>query len=97
MATGYKQELRELEDKYFKLVWYARSNPEKHPPIAEYYSEIRKMYPEETRDLHDIEKGDWAHGFNSGMLACLRFVGGITSRSQMKKEFARREFPFLDT
>jgi hypothetical protein len=36
--------------------------------------ELIEKYPDETNKLLLGEKSDWHHGFNSGMLACLRLV-----------------------
>lgn len=81
--------LCELEVKYEKLVWYARKPRDKgnlwadHPrydsvdyetviSIQNQLVETRKKYPE-AKDL-DGEHGDFTHGFNSGMLACVRLL-----------------------
>ena len=76
--------LRKWEEKYFSLVWYARKGPTDHPMWADTpdyikqtafneMSRVQEMYPDEVDSLSG-ESGDWEHGFNSGMLACLRFV-----------------------
>jgi hypothetical protein len=76
--------LRKWEKKYFSLVWYARKGQDDHPMWANTpdcikqkafneMSRIREMHPDEVDALCG-ESGDWTHGFNSGMLACLRFV-----------------------
>ena len=42
----------------------------------------------------DPDGSDWTHGFNSGMLACLRFVA---TALEQDIEAAHDEFPVLDT
>lgn len=91
----------ELEDKYFDLVWYARKSPNDYdtiPKVKENVDRIEKLYPTETQDLSS-DTGDWEHGFNSGMLAGMRYIMTLY-RSINKhggKEVADEEFPFLDT
>ena len=56
---------------------------------------IEEMYPNEVAALNDqdLETRNWAHGFNSGMLAALRLVKpsvGISNR-------ALEDFPALDS
>ena len=59
-------------------------------------------------DALKSDSGDWEHGFNSGMLACLRLVMTAQNREQFTDddgeicwhggvEDAIEEFPFLDT
>ena len=55
---------------------------------------IRAAYPKETDDLNSEDLGDWTHGFNSGVLAALRWV--MTAQEYGVQE-ADDEFPFLDT
>ena len=72
------------EDKYDRLVWFARKAPADHPSwnnvpadikrgALNAASQVEEMYPDEVDELHG-EHSDWQHGFNSGMLAALRFV-----------------------
>ena len=114
--------IRDLEAKYERLVWYARSQPatavaywEKVP------SEIRdgafraqmaveEDLPDEITELRNCED-NWTHGFNSGVLAALRFVttaqypvlldGDCSDDGEPfwygGVEDAREEFPCLDT
>ena len=92
--TPTKTELiKELNDKYFNLVWLARKHPEdfKNQLVHEQYQRIEEQYPQEVDDLLNANT-DWHHGFNSGMLACLRLIG--TGRMTMQKIV---EFPELDT
>ena len=81
----FNSKLQELEDKYCKLVWYARKAPS---DSTEYWagvpddiktgalnsaSKVEEFFPEET-DALKSEEGDWQHGFNSGCLAAFRFI-----------------------
>lgn len=68
----------ELMEKYFDLVWLARSNPEQllkeeRYEILKTIKDIEAKYPQEVKDLYECDC-NWQHGFNSGMLACLRFL-----------------------
>ena len=96
--------LDEQEEKFAHLVWYARSDPNCYADgsvpddiragafVEQTAAEAK--YPEETATLADPEIGDWAHGFNSGMLACLRFISSVLVDGL---EIATEEFPDLDT
>ena len=78
--------LAELERKYERLVWYARSAPASnvefwckvpdHIRQGAFESQMRveEDYPDEVARLRNHDGSDWQHGFNSGMLAALRFV-----------------------
>ena len=79
---GYKPSpWTEEEEKYERLVWYARSEPLEGKDQAP-YEEVRlnqkaglaKLYPKEIKALHLEDTGNWAHGFNSGCLASYRFT-----------------------
>ena len=85
----------QLEEKYFDLVWYARKSPEHFdiPKVKENMDRIDNLYPTEVEGLYG-EHSDWNHGFNSGMLAGLRYVIALYESG---KERADDEFPFLDT
>ncbi|MFM2392993.1 MAG: hypothetical protein RLZZ546_975 [Bacteroidota bacterium] len=86
----------EKEDKYFDLVAYARKSPEMYetiPKVKEMVDKIRELYPAEVADLGGKDS-DWTHGFNSGMLAGMRYVLTLFSED---KETAEEDFPFLDT
>ena len=102
----------ELEQKYFKLVWFARKplfeddpnfyhgkTKEKKEIIRKCMDGIKDVmqkYPEEVKDLGSPEEGDWCHGFNSGCLASFRHV--LTSLlDEDGLEQADDDFPFLDT
>ena len=81
--------IAEMENKYFDLVWYARKTPnydkeywdKKPAEIREgafkAMEEVEKKYPREVELLNKKTKyssPDWEHGFNSGVLAAMRFV-----------------------
>lgn len=114
--------LAALHDKADSLVWLARKpNPEDSEGMADYYSEgcnlatrfkmaqITADYPEEAEMLKCPEEGDWAHGFNSGMLATVRFLMTALDKEpdyideEDKKDWigslkqALFDFPDLDT
>ncbi len=87
-----------------KLVWYARKHPADHPfwdkvpaDIKEgalnAASQVEEMYPDQCDSLKCAECGDYNHGFNSGVLAALRFV----LHAAEDTEAAEEEFPELDT
>ena len=83
------------QDKYVDLLWYARSGTENESikGVAENKERIEKLYPTEVKELQS-ENGDWSHGFNSGMVACLRWIATI---DEFGKEQADEEFPMLDS
>lgn len=75
----------DLEEKYYRLVWYARSDsPQEN--VKKLREQVEFEYPEETEDLKGIE-GMWHHGFNSGMLAAARCIADVSLEG----------FPHLDT
>ena len=92
--------LEEKEEKYFDLVWYARVTPEKYntiPKTMENVDRIEKLYPTETKSLSS-DTGEWEHGFNSGILAGMRYALTLLDNGPMSgKEYAEEYFPFLDT
>ena len=86
----------EKEGKYYDLVCYARKTEEQYntyPLVKELIDRLEQEFPTETEKLQG-EDGDWTHGFNSGMLAGMRYV---LSLYEFGKEQAEEEFPFLDT
>ena len=90
--NNYTPNRAELEHKFFKLVWFARSDPDTTDPVVRSIrNELKEQYPDEIERLAE-GGGDWEHGFNSGMLACLRLL----SSAKITKN-NRNEFPFLDT
>ena len=88
------EELCGWEHKYFDLVWYARSKPDE--PAS--HSGRQRVEAAWSADLEELRADDsnWQHGFNSGCLAAFRLVQGLLG-SDDDAEFARQEFPFLDT
>lgn len=111
--------IRDLEAKYDSLVWYARSMPASATTYWEKVpSEIRdgafraqmrveEDYPEDITELRNSED-NWTHGFNSGVLAALRFVSTAQYPVLIDDEEgtpiwyggvddAKEEFPSLDT
>lgn len=85
----------EKHDKYGDLLWYARSKPENIniKGVKENIERIEKLYPNEVKELQS-ERGDWQHGFHSGMVAGLRY---ILTMDDLGKEEADDEFPMLDS
>jgi hypothetical protein len=83
------------ETKYADLLWYARTSPEhiNIKGVKENKERIEKLYPNEVTDLQS-ENGDWQHGFNSGMVAALRYV---LTMDDLGKKQADEEFPMLDS
>ena len=90
--------------KYETLVWYARKHPADHPSWDKVPEHIRKgaldsaarvqeLYADETDRLSCPEHGDWEHGFNSGVLAALRYVLSVAKNP----EDAEFMWPELDT
>lgn len=72
----------EFMSKYFDLVWFARSNPDKLIEDENYevvqtvlksLQKIADKYPKEAQELFEDETS-WQHGFNSGILAYSRFL-----------------------
>ncbi len=94
-GSALKIMLDELEQKYFDLVHLARSDPDNQLP---HHAVLIEKYPNEYDALADPEKGDWQHGFNSGMLASVRLLRVFaTTKSRKRQREAVEEFPFLDT
>lgn len=83
----------ELLNKYSDLVWLARKTEEdyENPIIKLQIDIVCNKYQTESENLEG-EHGTWEHGFNSGMLACLRLVS--CARIYPEK---MEEFPRLDT
>ncbi len=111
--------IRALEAKYERLVWYARSQPatavtywEKVPSeirdgAFRAQMKVEEDLPDEVTQLRNCED-NWTHGFNSGVLAALRFVTTAQYPVLIDDEEgdplwyggvedAREEFPCLDT
>ena len=89
------ENLQQKHNKYSDLLWYARRNPlnESIKGVKENKERIEELYPNEVKELQS-ENGDWNHGFNSGMVAALRY---ILTMDEMGKEAADEEFPMLDS
>lgn len=115
-----------IGSKAHDLVWLARKPHAGDPDaMAEFYdngcnlgtrvhmNQIAEAYPEEVEALGCPMQGDWAHGFNSGMLATVRLLSTAlqldVTEEQLKEmadeddtpynplEQALLDFPFLDT
>ena len=89
------ENILQKQDKYVDLLWYARSKPENESikGVKENKERIEKLYPNEVKDLQN-ERGDWQHGFNSGMVAALRY---ILTMDESGLEQANEWFPELDS
>ena len=89
-----KNEVQKLESKYCDLVWYARSSPEHDhiEGVLKNRKRIEESYPKEVEAFFDGP--DWEHGFNSGMLAGMRYILDLFDNN---KEEADKYFPMLDT
>lgn len=95
---------RQMEEKYFNLVWYARSKPSS--VTNEPRKDVETKYPVEVKKLQ-ADDGNWTHGFNSGMLAGMRLVLGIMEerdgndvdeeQRMTKARCALSDFPMLDS
>jgi hypothetical protein len=85
----------EKQKKYADLIWYARSSRKDNSiaGVKENKHRIEELYPDEVNDLQN-EDGDWHHGFNSGMVAALRY---ILTMDDLGLEQANEEFPMLDS
>lgn len=99
-----EQHVSRMEDKYGRLVWFARRSEDnllvlsedgvqENKQIMNKLKEIQELYPAEVTELLGDE-GDWEHGFNSGMLAGMRYVMTLMS---MGEEYAEDWFPELSS
>ncbi len=87
--------VKEKEHMYSELVWYARSLKNLHiHGVIENRNRIKKAYPNEILNFKNSDTSDWHHGFNSGMLAALRYIMDFANEG---REAADDNFPFLDT
>lgn len=97
---GLGRILRALEafdamgEKYFDLVHLARADPDPPDHVRPHLDDIESRYPDDVRELRDPERGGWTHGFNSGMLAAIKFMSTAVERGP---DEAKDEFPELDT
>ena len=89
------ENILQKQNKYVDLLWYARSKPENESikGVKENKERIEKLYPNEVKELQS-ERGDWQHGFHSGMVAALRYVSTL---DEFGKEQADEDFPMLDS
>jgi|GEM_PF-3166040 len=57
------EELGQLEEKYFHLVWLARKSPEDYsdPIIAQLMDQVRRDYQIDAMNLTSPIDGDWHH------------------------------------
>jgi hypothetical protein len=90
-----KNQIQALESKYCDLVWFARSGPANIDikGVKEAKLRIEKAHSKEINQLLHGET-DWEHGFNSGMLAGMRYVIDLFENN---KQTADERFPFLDS
>lgn len=89
-------EVKNLESKYFELVWYARSSPKNNSIKGSRVNRkrIEESHPEEVKSLINGDNPDYEYGFYCGMLAGMRYV---LSMAAYGKEDAEENFPFLST
>jgi hypothetical protein len=104
--------LNQLEQKYFKLVWYIISHnddcsdlftgtPEAELSTIIERAKIYEMFPDEIDQLRCPQKGTWTHGFNGGMLCCVRLLlaylypQNSAADWDAEIEMAERDFPLL--
>ena len=93
-----KKAMQDIHGKYLDLVWYARSgNNIDHPvhgsAVIKSRAKTDQKYSDDTNELHKCDS-NWQHGFNSGMLACVRYLWSI---EELGKQLAKESFPELDT
>ena len=90
------EEVIKLQDKYCDLVWYARSSPQHDhiEGVLENRKRIEESYPKEIDSFFNGRNPDWDHGFNSGVLAGMRYILDLVENG---KEEADEYFPSLDT
>ena len=95
--------LAKMEDKYFDLVWFIRSESKylgyletddgAREESEKASARIAATYPEEIAELSG-EDGHWVHGFNSGCLAAFCFALDLTGGKD-DQEFAITNFPYV--
>ena len=110
MSEELREAFEEFEEKYFKLVSYARTSAICPESRFNRDAQLEEFYPDETMALKS-ESGDWQHGFHSGCLASMRYVMTALYPEVMPGESsdtgepwvyggledAKEEFPMLDT
>jgi len=89
MKKEIKLALEEMMRKYRSLVWFARSDPD-NETIQPQQKIVEELFPEEITRLKNGDS-NWEHGFNSGMLAGIRFA--LSKNLEKANQF----FPDLDT
>lgn len=80
------EKIREMEEKYFNLVWLARKTPEdmEIPKVREEVEKVTNLYPEDVEELENDET-NFVHGFNSGMLAASRLFWSYLEKPKRYK------------
>lgn len=94
-----EKRLGDLEKKYSDLVWIARKSKEDEEDnrkVRVRCKRIREAYPEEVEKLKE-PPSDWAHGFDSGMLAAVRLIEAHLEGDKKYIKIAEETFPDLDT
>lgn len=82
--VSIEEKLKEIENKYFDLVWYARKTDEDRetiPVVDKHMTRIEEEYPDEIHEL-TVYMPEWSHGFNSGALAISRLISAYTEESE---------------
>lgn len=72
------EKLNLLHEKYDDLVWYARSKPNRKVAIIP-RARIQMKWPAEVEAFEECED-NWQHGFNSGMLAAVRYISAYLEK-----------------
>jgi|GEM_PF-441029 len=103
------QKMVGMNDKYTRLLWYARVGSDRQLPIVneegklidyieQHKKEIEELYPEETQALAE-ENGNWQHGFHSGIVAASRYFLNLSEKwyGDKAEEVAESTFPDLDS
>lgn len=108
MPKATKKEIEriliKMEEKYSSIVWFTRRSEdnllvlteegvEENKLIFDKMDKIQSLYPTEISDLLEDED-NWEHGFNSGMLAGIRYV---LTLMEMGEDQAEEWFPELDS
>ena len=97
--------LQEMCFKHERLMWYARKDKDERSPYwdgipehikrgaFESMANVERDYPIEVADL-DGDDSAWHHGFNSGVVAAIRYVWELLADGE---EVADENFPSLYT
>ena len=108
IETTEMEAIKDKASKYEKLVWFARAGTFTDALTQHEKQKIIDEFPNEVEELRDSVIGDWTHGFNSGVLAAMRYVLTALDKTLLTddddKEYrhggvtvAEEEFPNLDT